>query len=38
MLSIMHDTVKIDPDTYKPELIIGYNGKKGGVDQMCSTY
>jgi len=41
ILSTMHDTVDIDPDTHKPETIIDYNSTKGGVDsvdQMCSTY
>lgn len=41
ILSTMHDTVDIDPDTHKPETIMDYNSTKGGVDsvdQMCSTY
>ncbi|KAL4101127.1 hypothetical protein QTP88_021147 [Uroleucon formosanum] len=41
ILSTMHDTVDIDPDTHKPETILDYNSTKGGVDsvdQMCSTY
>ncbi|XP_008185348.1 piggyBac transposable element-derived protein 4-like [Acyrthosiphon pisum] len=41
ILSTMHDTVVIDPDTHKPETIMDYNSTKGGVDsvdQMCSTY
>lgn len=41
ILSTMHDTMEIDPDTHKPEPIMDYNSTKGGVDsvdQMCSTY
>ncbi|CAI6377248.1 unnamed protein product [Macrosiphum euphorbiae] len=41
ILSTMHDTVDIDPDTHKPETIMDYNSTKGGVDsvdQMCLTY
>ena len=37
----MHDTATVDEDTMKPEIILDYNGTKGGVDtvdKMCASY
>lgn len=41
LLSTMHDTAEVDPDTGKPIIILDYNKTKGGVDtvdKMVATY
>lgn len=41
LLSIMHDSIKLDENTRKPVQIVDYNSSKGGVDTvdlMSSTY
>nr|CAH7758124.1 unnamed protein product [Callosobruchus chinensis] len=41
LLSSMHFDDKIDAATGKPDMIIGYNASKGGVDcvdKLCATY
>lgn len=41
ILSSMHHTPSIDPNTQKPEITMFYNGTKGGVDmldQICAIY
>ncbi|CAK1594922.1 unnamed protein product [Parnassius mnemosyne] len=41
LVSSMHDDVKIEIETGKPELIMDYNATKGRVDtvdKMCETY
>lgn len=41
LVSSMHHTKSVDPDTAKPEIIAFYNSTKGGVDTLdmkCSTY
>lgn len=41
LLSTFHDDDQMDPDTRKPQVILDYNGTKGGVDtvdKMCAAY
>lgn len=41
ILSSMHHTSNIDPNTKKPEMVMFYNSTKGGVDmldQKCAIY
>lgn len=41
LISSMHHSAQIDPETNKPEVIIDYNMTKGGVDEVdkkCSNY
>ncbi|XP_039276182.1 uncharacterized protein LOC120350035 [Nilaparvata lugens] len=41
LVSSMHDSKSIDPDTGKPDIILDYNMTKGGVDtceKMCAAY
>ncbi|KAJ8932105.1 hypothetical protein NQ318_022242 [Aromia moschata] len=41
LLSTLHDSDDIDPDSRKPQIILDYNATKGGVDtvdKMCAAY
>lgn len=41
LLSTLHDSAEIDPETRKPAMILDYNSTKGGVDtvdQKCANY